>query len=65
MVESVSLYFLTTNDVLIHLYCLNLKTMVKTLMVATHIKNGNDGGVVPTNDVWNIFGLWDLGGYQL
>lgn len=39
--------------------------MVKPLMAATHIKNGDDGGVVPTNDVWNIFGLWDLGGYQL
>lgn len=38
---------------------------VKILMAATHIKNGDDGGVVPTNDVWNIFGLWDLGGYQL
>lgn len=65
MVEGVSLYFFTTNDDLIHLYCLNLNTMVKPLMAATHIKNGDDGGVVPTNDVWNIFGLWDLGGYQL
>lgn len=38
---------------------------VKLSMAATHIKNGDDGGVVPTNDVGNIFGLWDLGGYQL
>ena len=31
----------------------------------THIKNRNDGGVVPANDVGNILSLWDFGGYQL
>lgn len=31
----------------------------------THIKDGDDGGVVPTNYVGNIFSLWDLGRYQL
>lgn len=65
MVESVSLYFFTTSDGLINIYCSNLNTVVKLLMAATHIKNGNDGWVVPPNDVGNIFGLWDLGGYQL
>ena len=38
---------------------------VKMLMAATHIKNGNDGGVIPTDDVGNIFSLRDLGRYQL
>lgn len=53
---------------LIHKYstqCLKYNAGIKLSMAATHIKNGDDGGVVPTNDVGNIFGLWDLGGYQL
>lgn len=31
----------------------------------THIEDGDDGGVIPTNDSGNILRLRDLGGDQL
>jgi hypothetical protein len=34
-------------------------------MRGTHIKDGDDRGVVPTDDVRDIFSLRDLRGYQL
>ena len=26
----------------------------------THVEDGDDGGVVPANDGWNVLGLGDL-----
>ena len=34
-------------------------------MSATHIEDGDDGRVLPANDVGDVLGLGHLGGYQL